>query len=54
VTLDALASLPLSPGLSVFVRGENIANARVETALSAAAIVERATPRTLWLGLRLN
>ena len=54
VTMDALASLPLSPRLSLFVRGENLANARVETALSATGIVERATPRTLWLGLRLN
>lgn len=54
VTLDAVASLPLSPRLSVFVRGENITDARVDTALSGTGILERATPRTLWLGLRLN
>ena len=29
-------------------------DARVDTALSGTGILERATPRTLWLGLRLN
>lgn len=54
LTLDATASWPISPRLSLFARGENLADAQVDTAISAAGVVERATPRTLWLGLRLN
>lgn len=54
VTLDAVASLPVSDRLSIFVRGENVTDARVETAISASGVIERAGPRTLWIGLRLN
>ncbi len=54
LTLDAVASLPLTERLSVFVRGENVTNARVETAISAIGVVERASPRTIWVGVRLN
>jgi outer membrane receptor protein involved in Fe transport len=51
-TLDARASTPLGETLSIEVRGENLADARVETAITGGGIVERAAPRTLWLGLR--
>lgn len=54
LTLDAVASLPLNDRLSVFVRGENVTDARIETAVSATGVVERAAPRTLWVGLRLT
>lgn len=54
LTLDAVASLPLTERLSVFVRGENVTDARVETAISATGVVERASPRTIWVGVRLN
>lgn len=54
LTLDAVASLPLTDRLSVFVRGENVTDARVETAISATGVVERANPRTIWVGVRLN
>ena len=51
-TLDAYLSLPLGRALSVEARAENLADERVEASVSGADIVERATPRTLWLGLR--
>jgi hypothetical protein len=38
--------------LEIELRGENLANARVEAGMSGANIIERATPRTLWVGLR--
>lgn len=54
LTLDAVAVLPVTDRLSLFVRGENVTNARVETAISATGVIERAAPRTFWVGLRLN
>ncbi len=35
-------------------RGENLFDERVEAGISGADIVERATPRTLWIGVRLR
>jgi len=35
-------------------RGENITNQLVEAAVNGDGSVERATPRTLWIGLRLR
>jgi vitamin B12 transporter len=52
VTLDAAFVVPVAAGFSIEVRGENVTNTRVEAGISGADIVERATPRTLWLGLR--
>ena len=54
LTLDAVAVLPVTDRLSLFVRGENVTNARVETAISATGVIERAAPRTVWFGFRLN
>lgn len=51
-TLDAYLALPLTAALSVEARAENFADTCVEAGISGANIVERATPRTLWLGLR--
>lgn len=51
-TLDARIAVPLTAALSVEARGENLGDARVETAISGGDIVERAAPRTLWIGLR--
>jgi outer membrane receptor protein involved in Fe transport len=53
-TLDAFASLPITPALSLEARGENLFNERVEAAVTGADVVERATPRTIWVGLRLR
>ena len=54
LTLDAVAVLPVTDRMSLFVRGENVTNGRVETAISATGVIERAAPRTIWVGLRLN
>ncbi|HEU0045571.1 TonB-dependent receptor [Sphingomonas sp.] len=53
-TLDAFAGLPLTRALSLEARAENLTDARVEAGVTGADVVERATPRTLWLGLRLR
>ena len=54
VTLDAFGSLPIASRLALEIRAENLANALVETALAPDGTVERASPRTLWVGLRLR
>ena len=51
-TLDAVLAAPLGRSLSVVARAENLTDARVEAGISGAGVVERATPRALWLGLR--
>jgi outer membrane receptor protein involved in Fe transport len=50
-TLDAVARIPLSSAVSVVARGENLGNARVEAAISGTGVIERAAPRTLWIGI---
>ncbi|TKD51084.1 TonB-dependent receptor [Sphingomonas baiyangensis] len=50
LTLDGAAALPLGKGVAVEARIENAFDARVETGFSGSAI-ERARPRTWWLGL---
>jgi vitamin B12 transporter len=52
LTFDAVAALPLTRSLSVEGRVENLTDARVEAGISGPGVIERATPRTLWLGLR--
>jgi outer membrane receptor protein involved in Fe transport len=52
--LDAATSWPLAKSLALEARAENLTNKRVLAAISADGIMERATPRTLWIGLRLD
>ncbi|WP_114953138.1 TonB-dependent receptor [Sphingosinicella terrae] len=52
LTFDAILVMPLTTRLSIEARGENLADERVVAGISGAGIVERATPRTLWLGIR--
>jgi outer membrane receptor protein involved in Fe transport len=52
LTFDAAALLPIGRGFAFEARAENIADERVVAGISGAGIVERATPRTLWIGLR--
>ncbi|RJF90201.1 TonB-dependent receptor [Sphingomonas cavernae] len=51
-TVDARLTWPVANGLLIEARGENLANTRVEAARSQSGVIERATPRTLWIGLR--
>ncbi|MEI9927444.1 MAG: TonB-dependent receptor [Sphingomonas sp.] len=51
-TLDAVAGIPIAGGLLIEARAENLADARIEAGISGPGVIERATPRTLWIGLR--
>lgn len=51
-TLDAFFAAPITAGFSVELRGENLFDEQIETGISGADVIERATPRTLWVGLR--
>ena len=53
-TLDASASWPLAGKLQLVARAENVTNALVMATLNGDGSVERATPRTLWIGLKLR
>ena len=53
-TVDASASWPLSRQLQLIIRGENVTNALVMATINGDGSIERATPRTLWVGLRLR
>jgi len=52
LTLDAGVSYRFSDDVSIEARGENLTNELVPAAISSSGIVERATPRTLWIGAR--
>ena len=52
-TVDASASWPLARRLQLVLRGENITNALVMATINGDGSIERATPRTMWIGLRL-
>ena len=53
LTFDAAAALPLTRSLAIEARAENLTDKLVAAAISNG-IVERATPRTLWIGLRFG
>jgi len=53
-TLDAFASWPIGRRLQVIVRAENLTDALVMAGIGGDGAIERATPRTLWIGLRLH
>jgi len=52
VTLDAVATIPIAHGFAIELRGQNITDTQVQTAISSPDIIERAIPRTLWIGFR--
>jgi outer membrane receptor protein involved in Fe transport len=54
MTLDAAAAFPLTRRLALQARAENLSDERVVAGISGAGIVERATPRTLWLGVSVR
>lgn len=53
LTADARLLVPIAKGLSIEARGENLGNVRVDAARSDDGVIERASPRTMWLGLRV-
>lgn len=53
-TLDAYAAVPLTPRLRLIGRAENLTDATVVSGISASGIIDRASPRTLWIGVGLS
>ena len=53
-TIDTFAAWPISQGATVTLRAENLLNAKVIAGLTNDGTRERATPRTLWFGLRFR
>ncbi len=51
-TIDGRMALAINDRLLVETRVENLLDARVEAAVSSNGIIERAFPRTFWVGLR--
>jgi outer membrane receptor protein involved in Fe transport len=52
LTVDAVAIMPVGKGFSVELRGENLANVEVQAGIASGGTIERATPRSLTIGLR--
>jgi vitamin B12 transporter len=50
--VDATALVPIGHGFAIEARVENLSNTRIEAGISGDDIIERATPRTLWIGFR--
>ncbi|MFC4292344.1 TonB-dependent receptor [Sphingorhabdus arenilitoris] len=51
VTADAALSYQLFSAIRINLRAENIFDSDVQAAISNSGIVERATPRTIWVGV---
>ena len=51
-TMDGRLGFAVNDSLLIETRVENLFNARVEAAISSNNIIERAFPRTFWIGLR--
>jgi vitamin B12 transporter len=51
VTLDAGASVPIFGRFRAVARVENLTNKLVDVGYSNGTVLERATPRTFWIGL---
>lgn len=51
-TLDLTAAVPLGKGFSIQARAENVTNTLVEATVASDGTIERANPRTLWIGFR--
>ena len=52
--LDGFVAWPLSRKVQLIARGENLLNETIVASLNEDGSVERATPRTLWIGIRLG
>jgi outer membrane receptor protein involved in Fe transport len=53
-TVDAFFSWPVIRRFDLVLRGNNLLNERVVAGISGEGAIERAAPRTLWLGLRVD
>ncbi|UIJ44240.1 TonB-dependent receptor [Sphingomonas cannabina] len=53
-TLDARVAVPVGRSLLIEARGENITDTRIEAGIGSDGSIERAAPRTLWIGTRFR
>jgi vitamin B12 transporter len=53
-TLEAALGYWVSDALRLELRGENLFDARVEAAVGSDGVIERASPRTLWVGIAVQ
>jgi len=53
-TFDAFASWPITRRVLLVARGENLTNELVMAGIGGDGSVERASPRTLWIGIRMR
>jgi outer membrane receptor protein involved in Fe transport len=53
-TIDAFAAWPLTRRLQLVARAQNLLDETVIATLGSDGTIERATPRTLWIGLRFG
>ncbi len=53
-TVDAAVSFAILKGVRIELHGENLFDTEVQSAVSSSGVVERATPRTIWLGVNVN
>lgn len=54
VTFDARAALRINRNILLELRGENLLDTTVQAGISGPGIIERAMPRTIWLGVKLD
>ncbi|WP_439544615.1 TonB-dependent receptor [Sandarakinorhabdus sp.] len=52
--VDALLVVPIVKAIAIEGRVENLFDEEVQAALSGTGVIERALPRTFWVGARLN
>ncbi|MDP9422223.1 MAG: TonB-dependent receptor [Pseudomonadota bacterium] len=53
-TVDGSIAWPVTGQLQLVARGENLLNHRMVAGIGGDGSIERATPRTLWVGLRFS
>lgn len=53
-TINAFAQWPISRSLNIVLRGENLFDEEVVAGRGNDEVIDRATPRTLWIGLRVR
>ncbi|HYC95630.1 MAG TPA: TonB-dependent receptor, partial [Sphingomicrobium sp.] len=53
-TVDGSIAWPVTGQLQLVARGENLLDHRVVAGIGGDGSIERATPRTLWIGLRFS
>ena len=53
-TIDAFVAWPLTRRLQFIARAQNLLDETVIATLGSDGTIERATPRTLWIGLRFG